>query len=103
MNTTHLIIRSVGQIPVFDVSVGTITGNGFVPCSDISAFIDEHELGFFRESVSVDNLLGTQAFISNDNLGAFLCDLFEACLVEDVSFYPGIIDITLNVDDNGQA
>lgn len=89
---TQLIIRILGpRVPVFDVVAGTVGDDGaFHPC-DMSQIHAP-----FLSSVTVDPLLGTQAYIKSADLATLFREIID--VVDDILFFPEFIVFNLKVE-----
>lgn len=88
---TQLIVRILGpRIPVYDVIAGTIGDDGsFRPCDMTQIHAP------FLSSVTLDPLLGTQAYVKSSDLITLFRDIMD--VVEDVYFFPDMIIFNLKV------
>lgn len=89
---TQLVVRILGpRVPVFDVVAGTVGDDGaFHPC-DMSQIHAP-----FLSSVTVDSLLGTQAYIKSADLVSLFRDIID--FVDDIHFFPEFIVFNLKVE-----
>ena len=94
---TQLIIRILGpRVPVFDVVAGTIGDDGtFNPC-DMSQIHAP-----FLSSVTVDPLLGTQAYIKSADLVTLFRDIID--VVDEIHFFPEFIVFNLKIEYESKA
>lgn len=94
---TQLVVRILGpRVPVFDVVAGTVGDDGsFHPCDMTQIHAP------FLKSVTVDSLLGTQAYIKSSDLATLFRDIMD--VVDDVSFFPEFIVFNLKVEYESKA
>lgn len=89
---TQLIIRILGpRIPAFDVVIGKIGDDGSFHPFDITKVQAP-----FLSSVTMDSLLGTQAYVKASDLDTLLRDVIDD--VEDAHFLPELIVFNLKSD-----
>lgn len=94
----QIIFRIFGPgIPVFDFTAGEIVDGQFKAFEDLRGSLDALIPGF-SDLVHFDNLLGTQAYVKPQSLGAATALITAHPRFAGMQFYPNFI--IFNLDDH---
>lgn len=94
----QIIIRIFGAgIPVFDFTAGEIAEGQFKPFQELPSAIEER-LPALTGLVAFDDLLGTQAYLKPDSLGAAAALITAHPKFAGMQFYPNFL--VFNIEDH---
>jgi len=96
----HIILRIVGQIPVYDLLFGSISENGF-EAGNLSDFLHSALSDDVFEKVPFvfSDILGSQGYVAVKDLNDFLSLLYGRFTVTQAVLAPNMLDFTIDFDE----
>lgn len=96
----HIVLRIVGQVPVYDLLYGTVSENGF-EAGDPNEFTQSalSDDVFQEVPFVVSNIFGTQGYVLAKNLNSFLSLLHSRFTVTQTVLAPNMLDFTIDLDE----
>ena len=97
----QIIFRILGSgIPVFDFTAGKIVDGQFKAFEDLRGSLDASVPGLL-DLVHLDDILGTQAYVKSQSLGAATALITAHPRFAGMQFYPNFI--VFNLEDHVEA